>query len=226
MNRIEFMTELERLLKEIPEEERKEAMQYYEDYFADAGLENEQHIISELESPKKVAQTIKAGLWGKEEENSEYRETGYTDTRFEEKETPANRAYREESKPRKDSSLLKILLIIAIAVCTLPIILPLALAGLALIFAIAVSGFVFLGALVLLAVIVMICGFCVTICGILEMFHFPALALVVMGGGLLAFVLGLVATVLMVKACMIVFPMLFRGLVNIFRKFVHRKENK
>ena len=62
MNRIEFMTELEKLLKEIPEEERKEAMQYYEDYFADAGLENEQHVISELESPKKVAQTIKAGL--------------------------------------------------------------------------------------------------------------------------------------------------------------------
>ena len=41
MNRIEFMTELERLLKEIPEEERREAIQYYEDYFADAGLENE-----------------------------------------------------------------------------------------------------------------------------------------------------------------------------------------
>lgn len=77
MNRIEFMTELERLLKEIPEEERREAIQYYEDYFADAGLENEQHIIAELESPKKVAQTIKAGLRGKEEESSEYRETGY-----------------------------------------------------------------------------------------------------------------------------------------------------
>ena len=87
MNRIEFMTELEKLLKEIPEEERKEAMQYYEDYFADAGLENEQHVISELESPKKVAQTIKAGLRGRGEESSEYRETGYTDTRFEEKKT-------------------------------------------------------------------------------------------------------------------------------------------
>ena len=209
MNRIEFMTELEKLLKEIPEEERKEAMQYYEDYFADAGLENEQHVISELESPKKVAQTIKAGLRGRGEESSEYRETGYTDTRFEEKETPAR---REENKPKTNDWL--------------KIICPLALAGLAVIFAIAVSGFAVLGTLVLLAATVMICGFCITICGILEMFHFPALALVVMGGGILAFVAGLVATVLMVKACMIVFPVLFRGLVNIFRKFVHRMESR
>lgn len=222
MNRIEFMTELEKLLKEIPEEERKEAMQYYEDYFADAGLENEQHVISELESPKKVAQTIKAGLRGRGEESSEYRETGYTDTRFEEKETPAR---REENKP-KTNDWLKIILIVAIAIFTLPIIFPLALAGLAVIFAIAVSGFAVLGTLVLLAATVMICGFCITICGILEMFHFPALALVVMGGGILAFVAGLVATVLMVKACMIVFLVLFRGLVNIFRKFVHRKESR
>lgn len=226
MNRIEFMTELERLLKEISEEERREAIQYYEDYFADAGLENEQHIIEELESPKKVAQTIKAGLRGKEEETSEYRETGYTDTRFEEKEILAKRESGEESKPKKSNSLLKILLIIAIAICTLPVIFPLALAGIALIFAIAVSGFAVLGTFVLLAVVVMICGFLVTICGILEMFHFPALALVVMGGGILAFVVGLVATVLMVKACMIVFPILFRGLVNIFRRFVHGKEKK
>lgn len=226
MNRIEFITELESLLKEISEEERREAIQYYEDYFADAGIENEQHIIDELESPKKVAQTIKAGLQGKGEESSEYRETGYTDTRFEEKKTPANRENREENKSKTNNSLLKILLIIAIAIFTLPIIFPLALAGIAIIFAIAVSGFAVLGTLVLLAIVVMICGFCVTICGILEMFHFPALALVVMGGGILAFVVGLVATVLLVKACMIVFPILFRGLVNIFRKFVHRKERK
>ncbi|WP_461810111.1 DUF1700 domain-containing protein [Faecalimonas sp.] len=226
MNRIEFMAELERLLKAIPEEERREAIQYYEDYFVDAGVENEQHIITELESPEKVAQTIKSGLWGKEEDSSEYRETGYTDIRFEEKETPANRENREESKPKKDNSLLKILLIIAIAVFTLPIVFPLAVAGLAVIFAIAVSGFALFGTLVLLAVVVMICGFYVTICGILEIFHFPALALVVIGGGLLAFVAGLVATVLMVKVCMIVFPILSRGLVNVFRKFVNRKEIK
>ena len=39
MNRVEFMTELERLLSDLPEEERQAAVQYYADYFADAGVE-------------------------------------------------------------------------------------------------------------------------------------------------------------------------------------------
>lgn len=213
------MTELERLLKEISPEERREALQYYEDYFADAGIENEQHIIAELESPKKVAQTIKEGLLGKED-SSEYRETGYVDTRFEEKEIPANR----EIGRKANNNWLKILFIVVVTIFALPILLPLIFAGISIIFAIAVSGFAVLGTLVLLAVVVMICGIAITICGIVELFHFPALALVIMGGGILIFVVGLVATVLMIKACMTVFPILFRGLVNIFRKFVHRKE--
>lgn len=219
MNRIEFMTELERLLKEISPEERKEALQYYEDYFSDAGVENEQHIIAELESPKKVAQTIKEGILGKED-NSEYRETGYVDTRFEEKETPANR----EIGRKANNNWLKILFIVVVTIFALPILLPLIFAGISIVFAIAVSGFAILGTIVLLAVVVMICGFAVTICGIVELFHFPALALVIMGGGILTLVVGLIATVFMIKACMIVFPILFRGLVNIFRKIVHRKE--
>ena len=49
MNRIEFMTELASLLQDIPVEERKDAMQYYNDYFDDAGEEQEQQVIEELE---------------------------------------------------------------------------------------------------------------------------------------------------------------------------------
>ena len=85
MSRIEFMSELRALLADLSEEERDEALQYYNDYFDDAGAENETSIIKELGSPQKLAATIKAGLFGQNEEESEYRETGYTDTRFEEK---------------------------------------------------------------------------------------------------------------------------------------------
>ena len=41
MSRIEFMNELRALLLELSAEEREEAMQYYNDYFDDAGIENE-----------------------------------------------------------------------------------------------------------------------------------------------------------------------------------------
>lgn len=42
MNKQQFMIELERLLQNIPENERVEALNYYEEYFSDAGEENEQ----------------------------------------------------------------------------------------------------------------------------------------------------------------------------------------
>ena len=58
----EYMKELEGLLAGVPTEEKEEALQYYSDYFADAGKENEGEVISELGSPQKVAALIKAGL--------------------------------------------------------------------------------------------------------------------------------------------------------------------
>ena len=71
MNKEEFLKRLEELLQDIDAIEREEALNYYRDYFEDAGVEHEQEIIHELESPEKVAQTIKEGL-GIFEENTDY----------------------------------------------------------------------------------------------------------------------------------------------------------
>lgn len=62
MRREEFMRQLEMLLSDISEEEKQEALSYYRSYFEDAGEENEERILRELESPEKVAATIKADL--------------------------------------------------------------------------------------------------------------------------------------------------------------------
>ena len=48
MNREEFMAKLKALLGDIPAEEREEALQYYEDYFDDAGADNEAEVIRML----------------------------------------------------------------------------------------------------------------------------------------------------------------------------------
>ena len=58
MNRQEFMRQLEYLLRGIPENERADALAYYNDYFDEAGVENEYQVIQELGSPENVAQTI------------------------------------------------------------------------------------------------------------------------------------------------------------------------
>lgn len=62
MTKEQFLFQLEQQLLDIPQDEREEAMEYYRDYFNDAGEENEERVIEELGSPKKVAASIKEGL--------------------------------------------------------------------------------------------------------------------------------------------------------------------
>lgn len=62
MTKYEFLGDLSRLLNDLSEEERKQALHYYEDYFADAGEEKEEDILRELGSPEKIARQIKSDI--------------------------------------------------------------------------------------------------------------------------------------------------------------------
>ena len=77
MSRREFIEELERLLADLPEEERKAAVQYYEDYFEDAGAEHEADVIRELGGPEKTAASIRADYYGTEFREEEYDNKAY-----------------------------------------------------------------------------------------------------------------------------------------------------
>lgn len=76
MNRQEFMKQLEMLLSDISQAEREEALQYYNDYLDDAGIENEEESIGSLGSPAQVAANIKEGLRDGIE-TGEFTEGGY-----------------------------------------------------------------------------------------------------------------------------------------------------
>lgn len=58
MSKMEFLEELQHLLEELPVEERKEAIRYYESYFEEAGTEQEQIVLEELGSAKRIATQI------------------------------------------------------------------------------------------------------------------------------------------------------------------------
>lgn len=77
MNRIEYMTKLASLLQDIPEVERKDAMKYYNDYFDEAGEENEEQVIREFGAPEEVAENIKADLKGKTENTTHAQQEEY-----------------------------------------------------------------------------------------------------------------------------------------------------
>ncbi len=77
MSRWEFMRQLEKLLSDISPNEREEALQYYNDYFNDAGMENEQEVIKALGSPEQVAKIVKDGL-GDGGSQGEFTENGFS----------------------------------------------------------------------------------------------------------------------------------------------------
>lgn len=83
MNRKEFLDKLAFLLQDIDDFEKNEAIQYYQNYFDEAGSENEQQVISELGSPEKVAAIIKAGINGNFENDIEYSNRGMANSSFE-----------------------------------------------------------------------------------------------------------------------------------------------
>ena len=60
MNRNDYMAALRRALSILPEEERASALRYYEEYFDDAGPENEGRVIADLGDPQTVAAQILA----------------------------------------------------------------------------------------------------------------------------------------------------------------------
>lgn len=58
MNKQQYLRKLKRLLKALPKQERESAIQYYEEYFDDAGAENFQAVANELGTPDEVSRQI------------------------------------------------------------------------------------------------------------------------------------------------------------------------
>ncbi len=224
MNRTEFMTELAALLQDIPVEERREAMQYYNDYFDDAGPENEQQVIDELESPKKVAANIKADMKENAKERGEFTENGYSDPQFEQKEMPAGQyEYQSNMEPPRTNNALKIVLIIAIIVVGAPIVFPIAIAAAATVFALLAAAFGVFLALVGVAISLVIVGVILVVTGITLLIPHLAVGLGLLGTGLILTVIGVIGTVAAVKLCVVVFPGMCRGIVWLCRRPFERK---
>ena len=58
MNRADFLSELREKLKRLPQDEIDAAVNFYDEYFNDAGIQREQNVIDELVSPSAVASKI------------------------------------------------------------------------------------------------------------------------------------------------------------------------
>jgi len=225
MNRVEFMTKLSGLLADISQEEREEALQFYENYFADAGVEHEAEIIKELGSPERVAVMIKADLGENATTSGEFTEKGYTDERFAEKKSPAKytESHQKSNPPLRTNKWIKILLIVLIGIVILPFGGTFIFTILSVLFSIIVAVISACFALVIAAIAIMVAGFALVIGGIVLFITAPPVASLLVGIGLIIFVLGLLATVGTIKLCVIVYPAMFRWIVALCRRPFHKK---
>lgn len=236
MSRKEYMKQLAYLLQDIPDGEREEALAWYEDYFDEAGPEQEAEVIEKLGSPEKVAALIKDGLSGGNEEAGEYTETGYQDDRFrEDNKVPEPRMgpLREDKdtdyqyddvgdRKKRKRSRGEILLIIMICIIAIPVILPLV-GGVFGVLAGIFGGALALAVAIPMCVIVaVILGIAFMGVGIAEMFVSPGFGLLMLGLGFLALAIG----ILLILVCVLVvgkfIPWLIRAITGMARRIFKR----
>lgn len=76
MTKSEFMKELETLLVNIPQNEKKDAIQYYNDYFADGNISDDMDVPISIGTPRQVAEGIikEAGYSAAREDESVFNE--------------------------------------------------------------------------------------------------------------------------------------------------------
>ena len=66
MTKSEYMKKLSYSLRRLPKEDFNQAIDYFEEYFAEAGEENEQQAIEDLGSPEDAAKELIMNLAEKE----------------------------------------------------------------------------------------------------------------------------------------------------------------
>lgn len=214
MNRQEFIEQLRRLLDDIPASERQDALNYYENYFEDAGPENEAKIIEELESPEKVAASIKKDLFGEDYAAYEY----------------MNNQKKQDKIKEDNAKAQRNILIAILVVLTFPIWIGL-LGGL---FGMVVglfAGVVGIGAALIACVAVFLTVGCIFIgVGIVKaVMGFPAVGLIISGIGMFMLALGIagaVALAWLVWAVGKLVPQIVRKLADLCSSLFHRGQKK
>ena len=211
MNRNEYMAALRRALAGLPEEERASALRYYEEYFDDAGPENERKAIDGLGAPEQVAAQILA----------DYRELTAVPLQ-------GRDAGSAAAKPRRRWRGISPWLLIVLVLLAIPVGVPLlfgaaaTVLGLLAAAAAVVFAFAVVIPLALLLAGAMLCGFSFALWGA------PASAVTTLGCGLALLALGVLVSLLIIKLCMLFVPPVCRGLVALIRwpfDRLHRRKN-
>ncbi len=220
MSRKAFMARLDELLADITEAEKDEALSYYEEYFEDAGPENEEEVIQSLGSPEKVAATIKAGLSENAQEEGEFSENGYTNSYYDVKDEVATVNKRKGLSGISTGGWVIILILCLFA---LPILGPLLLGIAGTIFGVLVAIAAVIFAVLVTGVALIVAAIAMVVAGFATLFATPIVGVALIGAALLLAGIGILIAILGFWVVTKVIPPLLRGAIELIRKPFTRK---
>lgn len=167
MNKYDFLSRLRNALSSLPQEERDAAMSYYEEFFSEAGEDNEQAVIASLGTPEDLAKSV---IDENNRENPETERKDYNNSGFSNGFTPPPTPAQSSSK----WSGAQIALFVILAVLSSPIWLGL----LAAVIGVIVGLF---GAVIGIIAAFGACGIGFFVSGIIALIHEPPLGLMLIG---------------------------------------------
>ncbi len=235
MNRVEFMQQLERLLMDISENDRLDAIAYYNDYFDEAGAENEAQVIRELGSPEKVAAIIKTDLNSSGNVEAEYTEHGYEDGRDgANTNTPATQKLSSREKKKRDFPLALIIILVIFASPilvgigggVLGVVLGVLGAIFGIIVAVIVTVFSVAVAMLACGIACVVAGAALIVVGLMRAVISGIEGLVLVGVGGITFALGVLFTILFVWCAFKWLPALFRWTIDLIQRLFSRRERR
>lgn len=206
MNRDEFMAQIARLLVDMPENERMEAIRYYNDYLDEAGVENEEKAIEELGDPREIAANIKADL--QENDFSQKQTVNHPPAEKAERRTQSETQSERKTQTEDGMQMAgnvqtggnahkgKWILILLLVILASPVLLGVAggLLGVILGLGGALIGIIF--ACLSTGVSLILGGIALSVKGIWNLFHLPALGMAGVGGGLICGAVGILLLLL------------------------------
>lgn len=277
MNKETYLQELRKGLKILPQYDREEAIEFYEEYFDEAGVENEAKVIEELGEPKILAKKILVDVVDRKYEETmaassgnalavvpspivsgagtsaapqfqqvqgteipqaqgapvfgaqsgQYTQAqgaaGYGAQANPNYEQAFNGQPAEDKKSKKGDqpSALKTLWIVLAAIFALPlspVIFALLIVACVMIFV----AFIVLISFLIAGVSILVAGIGTSIFGIVAIFMNPAAAMVVLGGGLVCFGLG----IFFILGSLALIRLVAHGLAKGFGRIVHKRNRK
>lgn len=222
MNRIEFLERLERLLADVPYTERREALNYYTEYFEDAEKDDEE-VIKTLGSPEEVAHNIREELAGKElaESVAEQGDEGSS-------QGAGHNGYVHEGSngSAQDKKLegWQIALIILAIVLTIPLWGSLACGAAGVIIGVIASFLAVILGLAAVAVACLIAAVAVFVIAIVKIVISPLASVFLIGLSFLLLGISMLCMIASWKSITVLLPAIWQGIVYIFRSIFRKKE--